>query len=52
MTQGIVADWSSIRLVILDVDGTLYRQTPMRLKLLIRLVTRLALSPEGLNTVP
>jgi HAD superfamily hydrolase (TIGR01549 family) len=51
MTNGTGTDWSSIRLVILDVDGTLYRQTPLRMKMLVRLVTRLALSPKGWKTL-
>jgi FMN phosphatase YigB (HAD superfamily) len=36
MTQGDVStasDWQSIRLVAFDVDGTLYRQRPLRLRM-------------------
>ncbi len=51
MTNGTGTDWSSIRLVILDVDGTLYRQTPLRMKMLLRLLTRLAFSPGGWKTL-
>lgn len=51
MTKGTGTDWSSIRLVILDVDGTLYRQTPLRMKMLLRLLTRLAFSPKGWKTL-
>lgn len=51
MTNGTGMDWSSIRLVILDVDGTLYRQTPLRMKMLLRLLTRLAFSPGGWKTL-
>jgi FMN phosphatase YigB (HAD superfamily) len=33
MTASGPADWDSIRLVVFDVDGTLYRQRPLRLRM-------------------
>jgi phosphoglycolate phosphatase/putative hydrolase of the HAD superfamily len=39
-------DWSSIRLVILDVDGTLYRQRPLRIRMLFRLLSYFLIRPH------
>ncbi|HET6194236.1 MAG TPA: HAD family hydrolase [Acetobacteraceae bacterium] len=33
MTAFGTADWGSVRLVVFDVDGTLYRQRPLRLRM-------------------
>lgn len=33
MTPFGPADWDGVRLVVFDVDGTLYRQTPLRLRM-------------------
>jgi putative hydrolase of the HAD superfamily len=33
-----VSDWESIRLVAFDVDGTLYRQRPLRLRMAVNLL--------------
>ena len=33
MTLFAPADWDGVRLVVFDVDGTLYRQTPLRLRM-------------------
>lgn len=38
-------DWSAIRLVILDVDGTLYRQRPLRIRMLFRLLSYFLIRP-------
>ncbi|CAN5899389.1 phosphoglycolate phosphatase [soil metagenome] len=43
-------DWSAIRLVVFDVDGTLYRQRPLRLRMAAALLLQ-ALRPRGLATI-
>jgi putative hydrolase of the HAD superfamily len=47
MTEFGPADWDGVRLVVFDVDGTLYRQQPLRLRmardLLLHTLTRLDL---------
>ena len=36
------ADWESVRLVAFDVDGTLYRQRPLRLRMALELLSHAA----------
>lgn len=43
-------DWSSVRLVVFDVDGTLYRQRPVRLRMAAALVAD-ALRKRSLSTI-
>ena len=38
-------DWASIRLVAFDVDGTLYRQRPLRLRMARDLAIHVGLDP-------
>ncbi len=45
-TAGPLPDWSRIRLVAFDVDGTLYRQRPLRLRMARDLVVHAALSRD------
>jgi len=44
------SDWDDIRLVVFDVDGTLYRQRPVRLKMLRDIVIH-AISKRDLNVL-
>src|SRR3546814_17291893 len=43
-------DWSSVRLVVFDVDGTLYRQRPVRLRMAAALVAD-GLRRRSLSTI-
>src|SRR3546814_9318166 len=43
-------DWSSVRLVVFDVDGTLYRQRPLRLRMAAALVAD-GLRRRSLSTI-
>lgn len=43
-------DWSSVRLVVFDVDGTLYRQRPVRLRMAAALVVD-GLRRRSLSTI-
>ena len=47
----VSVDWSSIKLVILDVDGTLYRQTPLRIRMFVKLCAHLAIRPYAWRTL-
>lgn len=44
------ADWAGIRLAVFDVDGTLYRQRPLRLRMAAALL-RQVLRPRGLAAI-
>jgi putative hydrolase of the HAD superfamily len=44
------ADWGSVRLVVFDVDGTLYRQRPLRLRMARDLALH-ALTKRDLGTI-
>lgn len=41
------ADWKNIRGVIFDMDGTLYRQKPVRLRMAIKLLAHLITNKHG-----
>lgn len=43
----IPLDWSDLRLVVFDVDGTLYDQRALRLRMIFELLRHLALKREG-----
>ena len=51
--MGTAIDWASIRLVVFDVDGTLYSQKALRLRMLKELVghTVASRSLETLRTL-
>lgn len=40
------ADWEGIRLVVFDVDGTLYRQRPLRLRMALELLSHVLSSGD------
>lgn len=44
--QGQVFDWPAIRLVVFDVDGTLYRQAPLRRRMALALLGHVATSGD------
>ncbi|ALI99899.1 HAD family hydrolase [Rufibacter tibetensis] len=45
MNQGYNLNWNKIKVVIFDVDGTLYTQSPLRKKMLFSLLSHYALRP-------
>lgn len=42
-------DWAKVRAVVLDVDGTLYDQRRLRLRMLARIVAQLAAHPSSVR---
>lgn len=44
--QGLTFDWPSVRLVVFDVDGTLYRQPPLRRRMALALLSHVATSGD------